>query len=125
MKKYFSISALALLSVLCFGAIFSSCEKDEEGSGSIVGTWRDPEIVDEDCEFQVSFYSDGTGFEGYVCGGEMTTDSHSFTWSVDGDTLIWDYEMSYKVKGNKLYITYTRKEDEEQEAGTWILERVK
>ena len=115
MKKYFSISALALLSVLCFSVTFSSCDKDDEGSGSIVGTWKyvddDP---NEECELLVSFYSNGEVLDGWFCNGEITSDSSTGTWSVDGDILFLDGDAEYRfrIKGNKLYLYDIEDEDD-------------
>ena len=107
MKKYFSISALALLSVLCFSTTFSSCnkDKDENPGGLIVGTWRS--VANPSCREVYTFSSDGTGFYSKEC----KTDISSFTWFVIDDvlTIVWDNNnkverFTFDVNNGKIYL---------------------
>ena len=136
MKKYFSISALALLSVLCFSTTFSSCnkDKDENPGGLIVGTWRS--VANPSCREVYTFSSDGTGFYSKEC----KTDISSFTWFVIDDvlTIVWDNNkverFTFDVNNGKVYLydkdgnvyIYTKiKTDEDENSkpgdlvGTW------
>ena len=130
MKKYFSISALALLTMLCFSIAFSSCESpsskqegDVKGSKPIVGSWNDLEYTryNKDCACHLSFHSNGKGDETVVCGGEEE-DTYSFAWSVNGNILLMDGEAEFifKINGNKLYLY-----DIEDEDDYLVYERVK
>ena len=105
MKKYFSISALALLSVLCFSVTFSSCDKDDEGSGSIVGTWT---AEASGCSMSWTFSANGSGSYLYSCdGGYYDT----IRWSTSGNRLTIDeggdpYTIRFEVDNNKLYMYF-------------------
>ena len=112
MKKYFSISALALFSVLCLSVTLSSCDKDDkdkEGNNSIVGTWSS--FGYEECREFFSFSSDGTGLYWEEC--EVDEEGKEpFTWIVRNNilTLVW-YEdnndtdrFEFVLDSNKLYI---------------------
>jgi len=121
MKKFFSIGALTLLSVLCLSVTLSSCDKDDKdkdkkGSNSIVGTWKyygESEdgslnnIIEEDGDELeiISFSSNGTGYY------ENERGKDPYTWSLDGNilTIVWvsdDYvdRIKIKVENNKLYL---------------------
>ena len=110
MKKYFSISALALLSVLCLSATLSSCDKDNKDkdkgdTSAIVGTWESVEYPE--CRDIFTFSANGTGFYSEEC--EPGKDA--FTWSIKGDvlTIVWDndddvYKYNFEIKNKKAFL---------------------
>ena len=125
MKKYFSIGALALFSVLCLSVTLSSCDKDDkdkEGNNSIVGTWKYygesedgslDNIIEDDENSTIAFLSDGTGVFSYDTEryGEIVTGRTNFKWSTNGNTMTITYEgyeddpdsFMFKVENNKAY----------------------
>ena len=111
MKKIFSIIVLSMMTI--FSLTFVSCSNDDDkqqsSSNSIVGTWSLTDYGD----YTITFKSDGTGFDAEK--GDVDT----FTYSINGNTLIIrydDYSEAYIYKyeitndGNTL-ILY---EDEEE-----------
>ena len=106
MKKYFSIGALALFSVLCLSVTLSSCDKDEKGADALVGTWESEDHPE--CRDIFTFLSDGSGFYSEEC----ETGKDPYTWSMTGDilTIVWvsdEYvdKLKFEVKGDKAYLS--------------------
>ena len=127
MKKYFSISALALLSVLCISVTLSSCDKDgkdKEDSNPIVGTWKSIDD-EEDCKEIFTFSPDGSGF----CSVECEPGKDPFTWLVKGNilTIILEnddyetYKFGFEVKNDKLYLY----DEDENGSNVYVYNRVK
>jgi len=127
MKKYFSISALALFSVLCLSVTLSSCDKDDkdkEGNNSIIGTWAyygygytetgdfDSAITKEDENTTLTFLSDGTGTVSFEDEDTGEVVRRNYRWSINGGTLTFIHEgyednpksATFKVENNKFYM---------------------
>ena len=130
MKKFFSIGALALFSVLCLSVTLSSCDKDEKGVDALVGTWEYygwsedgslDNIIDEGRGKKIFVLSsDGTGTLSRK--GSDGDDAGYCKWSVKGNvlTLAWKLDPGhndivemfvFKVKNDKLYLYDTTDAD--------------
>ena len=137
MRKYFSISALALLSILCFSITFTSCgddekEKEKELKSAIVGTWE-ATWLDDGCVFHMTLLPDGRWFQSEDCGSEKEEYGidEIFTWTVENDILSITYEhddwgvgvdkYQFEIKNDKLYLTY----EDENDHDTLVYKRVK
>ena len=116
MRKYFSIGALALLSVLCFSVMLTSCgdddkKKEKELSSSIVGTWLwTPLPEEEECSFYLTLDSNGEGFQLRDCGDGRQENKSFFTWTLEDGmfSFIWDDDVevfSAEIKNGKLYLS--------------------
>lgn len=76
---------LTMLSVVCLLFSLSACGSN---NSKIVGTWRDdPAVGPSHPKNNYTFYDDGTGITGL------------------------DYTFTYKLSGDKLYITYDENKD--------------
>lgn len=149
MKKLkFNLAALLCLCALLTATTFTSCNKDDDDSGStdpqdLIGKWN---LMEEKEEWKDSdgekgnetykygndpniwetwtFKEDGTLIIEWVDGEEHS--KRSWTWSTEKNKLKTNYETggTFKINGNTLTVIFEYKDEGDWEKETYIFKKV-
>ena len=103
MTKYMKTKIRAIYMILFIslltGPFFMACDKDDNDTFSIIGSWNIDKVVhNEGTEHgndTATFFSDGTGHV-----DEQGEEPDNFTWSLNGSiiTQIWDENFEQKFE---------------------------
>lgn len=147
MKTKFRLMAFICMLAMLATTSFTSCGDDDDDEGGsvnaedLIGTWQEYseeawwdygdgeeghelEIYDNEEQYYcyTTFNADGTWTERWREKGKQPTERiHSGTWSLKGNTLIWDGDDDEEeaniisINGNTLTITNEYREDGEWE----------
>ena len=119
MKLNYFVSAKSILFAVLFSVMsltFSSCfgddDDDDSGSNSLVGHWTGFDPDDGEVEFYLELNSDGSASyedlesSSYSIYGHWTSNENTLTVYSDHDDH--DEGWYYRMKGDKLYLYYSR-----------------